>query len=57
MGLAPPLTQGSVEAGPELQRQLIRLALLVQSNGLADVIDNYLARVAPGHVLLQLLAD
>jgi hypothetical protein len=44
-----PLTEGV--------GQLMWLPVLIQGDGLSDVIDHYLARVAAGHVLFELLAD
>ena len=41
----------------ELDRQLARLGVSVQRDGLADVVHHHPAGIAPGHVFLKLLAD
>ncbi len=46
-----------MEPGPEGDWQFAGFALLIERDGLADVVHNHLAGVAPGHVSLELLAD
>jgi len=41
----------------ELDWDLEWFSLLIKANCLPDVIHDYLARIAAGHVLLELLAD
>ena len=53
----PFRAQHRMQALAELHRELIRLAFLVEGNGLADVIHDHLARTATGEVFLELFAD
>jgi hypothetical protein len=52
----PAAAEGFVEALAEGQGHFAGLAFFVEGDGLADVIDDDLAGVAPGHVFLEFLA-
>jgi hypothetical protein len=54
MGLAPSLPERSMEPLAEGDWQVVRFAFLVERDGLADVVHNHLAGIAPGHVFLEL---
>src|ERR1051326_1120412 len=55
--LLPAIPEGSMEFVVELGRDLVRLARLVERDGLPDVVDHDLAGVAAGQVRLEALAD
>jgi hypothetical protein len=57
VNLLPALAQGCVKALSKLDRQFERLAVLVEGDGLANVVHNDLAGVTAGQVLLELLAE
>ena len=57
MRFLPAPAQRGVETAAKCHRQLIRLAVLVERDGLADVVHDYLAGIAPGHVFLELSAE
>jgi hypothetical protein len=46
--LLPPLPERGMESQAEFDRQIARLAALVERDGLADVIHDHLAGFAPG---------
>ena len=46
-----------MEPVAELDGQFVGLAFLVERDGLADVVHDHMARVAPGDMFLELLAD
>jgi len=41
----------------ELNWQFVGLPLLIERDRIANVVDDHLAGVAPGHVFLELFAD
>jgi hypothetical protein len=53
----PLFAQGVMHLFTELHRHRIRLAIFVKSDGLAEVVHDHLAGIAPRHVLLELDAD
>jgi hypothetical protein len=46
-----------VEPVADRDREVVGTPLLVERDGLADVVHDDLARIAAGHVLLELVAD
>jgi len=46
-----------MQFGTEVCRDLDWLVLLVDCDGLSDIIDDNLARIAPGHVFLEFFAN
>ncbi len=57
MEFQPAFPERSVQSVTTARGQLNGLAFAVKRDGLADVIDHNLARVAAGQVLLELAAD
>jgi hypothetical protein len=57
MRFLPALAQRGVEAVAKCHRQFIRLAILIERDGLADVVHDHLAGAASGHVLLEIGAE
>lgn len=57
MLLPPAGAERGVEAVVDGGRQFERLALPIDRDGLADVVDDHLARIAAGHVFLELGAE
>jgi hypothetical protein len=53
----PSLPERIVKASAKRYGQFVRLALFVECDGLTNVVHYHLARIAPRHVLLKLLAD
>jgi hypothetical protein len=45
-----------VEPPAELSRQIIRLPILIEADSSANIVDYDLARIASGHVFLELFA-
>jgi hypothetical protein len=50
----PLLPQGFMESLPERQGEFVHLTVPVKGDGLANVVDHHLARVAADHVRLEL---
>jgi len=46
-----------MQFGAEVRRDLDWLVLLVDCDGLSDIIDDNLARIAPSHVFLEFFAN
>jgi len=55
--LPPVLAQRRMQPVAELDRQLVRLPILVERDGLADVVHNDLTRITARQMFLKLLAD
>jgi len=57
VGFFPPFAQQVVEMFAKLHRQVVRFAILVERDGLADVVDDDLAGIAAREMFLELLAN